>query len=651
MLPSAALLTAMIFLGLATACTAPAPPVDEAAKKAGDGGNDNERYWAFQLQLHGSLSEGAGSMAGHNVAARALGNVDGVWWTDHDWRIARHTYLQGFDFEALEQSAEIPHRGTPWSKRPRHIRFGVRPAVRGPEPESSSWGLTSRAFEGQGALALSLEGGASSSSAPSAEPQPGISALQGSFFASGSRFSAPLAAEVTVSLAVAVDSTCSDCEVLVRMKLSLQPEEGDESSSSSKSSLEGSVESSAQNLPAHYPTELRYQIYPPEHPPEQITPFVTQEGTRRVLVIPTPGSSIGRWQQLRFPVSRDVLRYDPLATQAGFRLGGLDNSLRTLTLELRAPKKQIASARFDSLEIDCRRGGEEILQWQLQEARSLEQRYGLVNHVGVEVSYGDHLNAWLPRPELPDFSTHPHGLSPQEALRWASDRGGLVSYNHIFGADIESTPERAGQQRIRGDRVVREGNFGIPILEVGYPLRVLPLREHLKIWDHLSQRGQRVIATGASDSHVQTQGWIDGNNYVTWIWAASSSPADLIQGIDSGRVFFGDPAQFHAGRLDLHTDTGETMGSVVSTSQAHHEVFLQAPHLPPGSQVYFVVGDQRLPAPPPQEGEAYRARLQIDTRQATFVRAEIWKQQRGIAFTNAIYFRPSSQDNDASSIP
>ncbi|MCH2186169.1 hypothetical protein MK280_09880, partial [Myxococcota bacterium] len=70
--------------------------------------------FGVQLHTHGSMSEGPASMQAHDHAARALGGaVDVIWWTDHDWRIAAHTYVDGFDFEegmVEEELAPVPLR-------------------------------------------------------------------------------------------------------------------------------------------------------------------------------------------------------------------------------------------------------------------------------------------------------------------------------------------------------------------------------------------------------------------------------------------------------------------------------------------------------------------------------------------------------------
>ncbi|MFN0152674.1 MAG: hypothetical protein ACKVU1_18380, partial [bacterium] len=83
---------------------------------------ETRRPYAVQMHLHGSLSEGQGSMRGHVEAARALGGVDVLWWSDHDWRIALHTYQRAFDFEsgALDTTIVVPGR-----RREKKIARGV----------------------------------------------------------------------------------------------------------------------------------------------------------------------------------------------------------------------------------------------------------------------------------------------------------------------------------------------------------------------------------------------------------------------------------------------------------------------------------------------------------------------------------------------
>ena len=68
---------------------------------------ENLHPYSVQMHLHGSMSEGSGSMRGANVQAKKIG-LDVLWWTDHDWRMAYHTYADGYDFEADGLSADRP---------------------------------------------------------------------------------------------------------------------------------------------------------------------------------------------------------------------------------------------------------------------------------------------------------------------------------------------------------------------------------------------------------------------------------------------------------------------------------------------------------------------------------------------------------------
>lgn len=65
-----------------------------------------------QLHLHGSLSEGTGTMREFNADAAAAG-LDLLWWTDHDFIFREHAELdlETIDWENGATSGELP--GTP----------------------------------------------------------------------------------------------------------------------------------------------------------------------------------------------------------------------------------------------------------------------------------------------------------------------------------------------------------------------------------------------------------------------------------------------------------------------------------------------------------------------------------------------------------
>ncbi|HMB70626.1 MAG TPA: hypothetical protein VKU85_15020, partial [bacterium] len=62
-------------------------------------GQMDEQPYSVAMHMHGSLSEGTGSMEWHAEQARLAG-VDVIWWTDHDWRIAHRNHTRDYDFEA-----------------------------------------------------------------------------------------------------------------------------------------------------------------------------------------------------------------------------------------------------------------------------------------------------------------------------------------------------------------------------------------------------------------------------------------------------------------------------------------------------------------------------------------------------------------------
>ena len=66
----------------------------------------SEQPYSVAMHMHGSFSEGMGSMEWHAAQAAALG-LDVLWWTDHDWRVAEWQHTRRFDFEAAVWDAAL----------------------------------------------------------------------------------------------------------------------------------------------------------------------------------------------------------------------------------------------------------------------------------------------------------------------------------------------------------------------------------------------------------------------------------------------------------------------------------------------------------------------------------------------------------------
>ncbi|MDY7092029.1 MAG: CehA/McbA family metallohydrolase [Acidobacteriota bacterium] len=594
------LLTGMVLLA---ACGAPEP---ESTASSG-------RYYSVQLHLHGSLSEGVGTMAGQTRAAQELGGVDVLWWTDHDWRIARHTFVDSFDFDQLRRRVPIPHRGAPWSKRPRKILTAWHRRDGGEALAVAEQEISREALQGDGALELT------------ARARPGELSwgwTGGEVDASGGRYTRPLSSEVTVELAVRPETALGEnAQLEIRLALSRQ-EEG--------------------------LAELVYRVG--ETGPRRRR----TQGGKVVGVVPVAAPP-EQWTRLTLPVSQDAQELD---------LGDGDNSLRRVDVRLWVRRGAEARVLVDDLRLQTLRDGTAVLALEEERAQELEAASGIVQHVGLEISYGVHFNAFLPRVELPDFDTFPHGMEPQATVDWVHERGGVVSYNHIFGAGDEPEEEVQEELAQRGELAVRERLYGADLLEVGYPQRVLPLSQHLAVWDRLSAAGTVVTGIGTSDSHDQDEGWRGGNNFLTWVWAKDTSRPGLIEGLRCGRAFFADPARFR-GTLELTTADGRPMGQVIEPNGASQELVLEATGLPTNSRIRWIVdgrvaqeetsaagqdaGGPTSNGPGDGSPRIYRSELLTTVGDPGFIRVEVWQGGRGLAFTNPLYFQspasaPASSD-------
>jgi hypothetical protein len=228
--------------------------------------------------------------------------------------------------------------------------------------------------------------------------------------------------------------------------------------------------------------------------------------------------------------------------------------------------------------------------------------------LGTEISFiGEHLNQFSLAPQLPDYEalfqasgllnpqgqiTNPTAMAhhvSRSAVDAVHARGGVVSYNHVFGTNTTTTAGTPTKERALA-KLLANDLYGADILEVGYRQRGRSLADHLWVWDQLAKSGRFVVGTGVSDSHSGFQGEYNGqgNTLVSWIWAPSIAPADLLAGLEHGRVFFGDIARFD-GRLDLTTPGGFHMGDIVVTNAPSAEITLSVDGLVVGDVLRWIV--------------------------------------------------------------
>jgi len=592
---------------------------DEPAKK-------DPSVYGVQLHTHGSLSEGPASMQAHSLAARDLGGaVDVIWWTDHDWRIAGHTYVDGLDFEqGLAESEPAPvalrmaqfdgreplpdwAHGREWSAEaaPERTEVVSKRLVlrRAPRPETSLRTLVTEGESRTGARSLRLE---------VRGPPAGRDKIVIGFETTRRRHIASLASGVGLGLSLLPAVVEGDVRFVLSAGLSQR-------SPGERTRLEYVLQPAAQAGP---PSEARVELRSP----------TGSEARARVAVASIP-TEPGVWNDWRLDVSDDAERY---------ALGGADNSLVDLSLVIEVGPGARLEIFVDALTIDREVVGAPLFAAERELARQLSDDV-ITHHVGQEISYAAHLGAYGAAVPLVDAARYPHGLAPREAVAWVHAHGGLISLAHYFGTEFTMISHRFPRSREAFDasvaRLIEQGAYGVDLLEVGYRSRGYGLDAFLELWDALSAAGIRLVGIGVSDSHDAEVGWTSGpNNFITWIHADSVAEGDLLAGLRAGRAFFGDPTRFD-GVLDITTAAGGRMGDVLTVAPGAQLLTLHAEGLRSG-QSLRVIRDGTPVAVHEPAAAAIRVGHEIDVDAPTFVRFEVLEDGAPVVSSNPIHFVP-----------
>ena len=586
-----------------------------------------EGVYGVQLHLHGSMSEGPGSMHGHNVRASSLGStVDVLWWTDHDWRIAGHSYVTDFDFEkGLQEEQTVPRRlrrddwqgAAPLPEWFLHPAKPLEPASL--ESVTQGWYLKTPAASAQSArLEVSEEQartGKRSLRAEISAPGPNWERRVLAFEASWERTTASLASQVRIRLSLLPLRLVGDARLVLMVLLSQHPPEFQGRldylfSARGNQIIEGERVAPGQVLDAARPGHP----YP----------------LRRVA-IDVPYRE-GEWNDLVLDISGDAERYG---------LGGADNSIVAIQLAIEARTGGKLLAYLDDFEIERNKLGEALFQEEKRMAQLLSKERGIVNHVGQEVSYGAHLNAYGPRIPLADSDSHPHGYSPAQVVQLAHEYGGIVSLNHLFGSawtrrPLEGSPEARASFAALVDRLIAERGYGADLLEVGYRSRGHGIRAFIDLWDHLARAGVIMTGVGVSDSHDNEKGWLSRNNFITWVYAQSHSQESLIEALRAGRAYFGDPVLF-SGRLEIETGSGHIMGQVAPLRPGFRTIHYRADGIRPG-QVVHLIRDGKVVRRIEPQGASFAFEESLPADRAGFVRFELVQDGSPIALSNPLYF-------------
>ena len=149
-----------------------------------------------------------------------------------------------------------------------------------------------------------------------------------------------------------------------------------------------------------------------------------------------------------------------------------------------------------------------------------------------------------------------------------------------------------------------------------------------------------MVGTGVSDSHGSTNGaWTDNpNNFVTWVYARSARKADLIEGLQQGRAFFGDITLFD-GTIELRADSGARMGDIVITKAAQDVIEIDIAGAQPGDRLRLVQSGDVIEEGPVDARRYTRKHDITISGPVTCIRVELYSEDLAAkAFSNPLCY-------------
>ncbi len=235
-----------------------------------------------------------------------------------------------------------------------------------------------------------------------------------------------------------------------------------------------------------------------------------------------------------FKISDDVLCFDP-----DF---GQDNALLYITVT--AVSGDIRVKRFH---IGRKYVAEDVRKRQKTLGHTIAKRFGVAVCSGFEMSYGHHQNCFSAYVPVTDYSKTGYVRSDETGAKYLQSKDATFAYNHMF-SDLKKTPPEEHEKAIR-DMVSLglETRFGgAQLLEVGFPegRYGFSIEEHMKVWDELAIRGLKLVGYGDSDSHNSKVGWLDGNNFGSWILARDRVQETLERSMRKGKICLGNPIRW-----------------------------------------------------------------------------------------------------------
>jgi hypothetical protein len=541
---------------------------------------------SMAMHVHSSFSEGTGSMNAQ-AAEAALADVDVVWWTDHDWRMAGHGYRSVVHFDAFTETENGSDPLT-WT-------------------QSKSGSLSSSSAAIDPSLTAPSDPDAIASLRLAATSS-GSSIATMRCIADGSKARENLKGTIggqVITFDVLPQTVSTNAFLEIRVKLSNQPASGGRAAGA---------------------YTLIYRVGGPDAPGVH-----RAAGLTGYVGLTAPA---GVWTTLSLTPADDIAGLWP-------DLLSSDSTMKELSFAAGSRAKAPATCWVGHLRIAR-------TTTPLEDQRALMDALAaaypdIVQLQGLEVSlYANHVNWFGGDFAIPDYGTTPITPLLDDPVMTAAlaagihDVGGLSSLNHPFGS---GTPKLAAQtkqdslRRALAKKLIANRAYGVDILEVGYQTRAsVGIGAHLGLWDALSRNGIFLSGTGVNDSHGGSWAGMP-NRFLTWAWAADAGEASLLGALAAGRVWTAEPS--YRGMLDLLVDGVAPMGSVSVGDPASRDVQVIVTDAPAGGAVRLVRGPvdfagASVPDPntvtqtfPASDFTSGSVSVPVDTSASTFARTEV----------------------------
>jgi hypothetical protein len=541
---------------------------------------------SMAMHVHSSFSEGTGSMNAQ-LAEATLTDVDVVWWTDHDWRMAGHGYRSVVHFSGFTET-ERGNDPLTWT-----------PAKSGSLSSSSATIDPSRLAPTDPLATSSLRLAATGSGGSFA-----LMRCTASDAKARENLKGTLSGQV-ITFDVFPEAMSSNVFLEIRLKISNQP---------------------ASDGRAAGAYSLIYRVggtdAPGVHRVSGLTGYIG-------LTAPA-----GQWTTLSITPADDIRLLWP-------DLPPTDSALKELSFA--AGSRSLAPAVFSVGHLRFARTTTP-LEDQRVIMDALASRYpAITQHQGSEVSlYANHLNWFGSGFALPDYGTTPISPTPNDPSLTATlaarihDVGGLSSLNHPFGSSTPALSSQSKQDSVRrtlAKTLIGNRAYGVDTLEVGYQTRQgIGIATHLALWDALSRNGIFLTGNGVNDSHGGSWAGMP-NRFLTWAWASDSTETSLLRALSAGRIWIAEPP--FNGMVDLLVDGVAPMGSVSVSDLASRSLRIMVTGVPNGGSVRLVRGPvdyagSTVPDPntvsqtfPASDLSSGSVTVRIDTTAASYARVEV----------------------------